>query len=125
MSRPRPPRQLSDIALNEVSETEKVVRNEVEWPTNEDGETVNFAGFRYVLHDRLRPRHFSTLGNKILIESPTDAVLVGDKMAFLNHNNYLHMVTDFIKWSQERIQTLEKRVLELERLTQGMMTDGP
>jgi hypothetical protein len=54
--------------------------------------------FTHVIFDRIKPRLFSTLGHKILIECPNCGALTGDERAYLQHKKYHEMVEEFIQW---------------------------
>lgn len=70
---PRRKNQLTyPTPLNRPANTEHpdmIKANEVEWPALADT-TSTFAGLIHVIQDRITPRHFSTLGHKIVIECP-------------------------------------------------------
>lgn len=103
------PKPLADIANQEYAGK---VTSEVEWPTevaevNTDAEpqTISQAvitdgrsfNFTHVIQDRLRPRQFSTLGHKILIECPQCGALCGDERGYRNHRRNHEMIIEFIE----------------------------
>jgi hypothetical protein len=114
--RPAYPRPLSEVA--NVGQ-ERIV-NEVEWPTG-DEQAYSEQDFKltHVINDRIKPRHFSTLGHKVLAEYPPTGALTGDERGFMAQRRYYEMMTKFIAYSNYRFSELNNRITQLEEVLSG------
>jgi hypothetical protein len=96
MKTPRHPKPIVREANNPLNDDLVVKANEVEWPRSRDVST-SFAGMVHVIQDRLHPRHFSTLGHKVLVECPQCGALCGDQRGFMNHRHYHDVIAAFMQ----------------------------
>jgi hypothetical protein len=114
--KPAYPKPLSEIA--NIGD-QKRITNEVEWPHDEDAYSEQDFKLTHVINDRIKPRHFSTLGSKILAEYPPTGALTGDERGFMAQRRYYEMMTKFIAYSNYRFSQLNERIEQLELAQSG------
>lgn len=122
MKTPRHPRAFTTEIANGHPDG-MVERAEVEWPAVKDA-TSSFGGFVHVIQDRIRPRHFTTLGHHFLIEDPQTGGLCGDKTGFQNQRHYNEMIASFIQMTLERLDDIEAKLIAIQLPAQEDIETG-
>lgn len=116
------PKPLPDIANQVVAE---IPSQEVEWPggyESPDSE-LNF-NFTYVIHDRIKPRLFTTLGKNLFPEFPVNGHLVGNEYGLTLARTYHNWLVGFIQHANARFKMLEDRIIALEDPRNGIGNDS-
>lgn len=97
-----------------LTPTDKIPIQEVDWPLDQEETGERNFNYTHVIHDRLHPRKFSTLGHRILIEIPVTAWLVGDEYGLRQANRWIKMFMDFVSHTNHRFNEIDRRLQELE-----------
>ena len=116
------PKPIPDIANQVVAE---VPSQEVEWPGDYESpdSELNF-NFTYVIHDRIKPRLFTTLGKHYFPEFPVNGHLVGNEYGLTLARTYHNWLVNFIQHTNARFKILEDRMADLEATQNGIGNDS-
>lgn len=116
------PKPIPDIANQVVAE---VPSQEVEWPGDyESPDSELNYNFTYVIHDRIKPRLFTTLGKHYFPEFPVNGHLVGNEYGLTLARTYHNWIVGFIQHTNARFKILEDQIRALEDTIYGIGNDS-
>lgn len=117
------PKPLPDIVNSRLPGMPQ--NQEVEWEGDyhSDDSELNF-NFTYVIHDRIKPRVFTTLGRQLFLEFPVNGQLAGNEHGLTLARTYHNWIVGFIQHTNARFKMLEDRIAALEAPRNGLDSDS-